>query len=141
MSGVVQAAAVLCPPAFNALPVPATPGGQQTREPGSSSLSGRSPGTHPKCCTPIMGAATATRSSTAAVSQVCMPPRLTPVMPMRAASTSGLHINGSMEQQSDGQTGLGEPSNTDSSEAVNKAEVSYQRRAATQNNEGAGRQH
>jgi hypothetical protein len=38
-----------------------------------------------------MGAATATRSSAAAASHVCMPPRETPVMPMRAASTSGLH--------------------------------------------------
>ncbi len=40
-------------------------------------------------CTPIMGAAAATRWSTAASSQECMPPSETPVTPVRAASTSG----------------------------------------------------
>lgn len=40
-------------------------------------------------CMPIMGAATATRSSSAAVSQLCMPPSESPVMPILLASTSG----------------------------------------------------
>ena len=40
-------------------------------------------------CTPIMGAAAATRRSTAASSHECMPPSETPVTPIRAASTSG----------------------------------------------------
>jgi hypothetical protein len=40
-------------------------------------------------CTPIIGAAMATRSSNAAVNQVCMPPRLSPVIPILLASTSG----------------------------------------------------
>ena len=61
-------------------------GGQQAGRAGSAA--GRE--AHPKCCTPIMGAAAATRSSAAAASHVCMPPSETPVMPMREASTSCL---------------------------------------------------